>query len=485
VHPLEVLALSPSALGEIGDRGVPVPQYDRLNLRRRIVHIGVGGFHRAHLAVYTHELAAAGSDWGIGGLGLLPTDAAMAAALRPQAGLYTSIERGDGEPTAAVIGSLVDYVHASGRLEVVVERLASPDAAVVSLTITESGYTTTVADGSTFDLIARALARRRLDGLPPVTILSCDNVRGNGDATRDATAAAARRIDPALASWIDAHCTFPNSMVDRITPVTSDADRDWLLRRYGIVDRWPVVSEPFRQWVIEDDFADGRPRWEDVGAIFTDDVGDWELYKLRLLNAAHSSMAYLCALAGIVHVDEAMAVPAVARYLDGLLRHEAAPSLTAIDGHPREEYAATVLRRFANPGIQDQIARLCIDGTAKFPTFLVPTIEFHIRRRGPVERAALALAGWARYLGTLPPQQQAADAYAAEARAFASEATTDPARFLDFDRVFTPLLRNDAQFRTAFVGAYRAIADAGAVAAMDAAAIAAPKADRRRVEPTS
>jgi mannitol 2-dehydrogenase len=466
---LEPLELSPGTLAHVAARGLAVPRYDRHSLRQRIVHIGVGGFHRAHLAVYTHELAAEGSDWGIRGLGLLEADAAMASALGPQHGLYTAIERGDGEPAAEVIGSLVAYEHAADRTDEVVDRLAEPGVAIVSLTITESGYATPVAEGSTFDLIARGLDRRRRDGSPPVTILSCDNVQGNGDAARAATSSAADRLDPATASWIDENCSFPNSMVDRITPVTGDGDRQWLMQRYGVVDRWPVVCEPFRQWVVEDAFAAGRPPWENVGVIFSDDVHAWELYKLRLLNAAHSCMAYLCALAGLVHVDEAMAVPSVARYLDDLLRYEAAPSLRPIDGHPRLEYAATVLRRFANPGVRDQISRLCIDGTAKFPIFLVPTIEHHLVSGGPVERAALALAAWARYLGTVPAVQHAADSDAAagEARRLAAEATAEPHRFLEFGRVFPPTLRDDDRFRTAFVAGYRAIADAGPLAAMD------------------
>src|SRR5207248_5353013 len=170
-------------------------------------------------------------------------------------------------------------------------------------------------------------------------------------------------------------CTFPNSMVDRITPQTTDADRSWLRDEVGIDDGWPVVCEPFRQWVVEDRFAAGRPRWEDVGVLFTDRVHDWELYKLRLLNASHSCMAYLMALAGVVYVDEAMAIPAVRRYLEELLSVEAIPTLTEIPGHPASDYAATVLGRYENTGVRDQIARLCIDGTAKFPSFLIPTVE--------------------------------------------------------------------------------------------------------------
>src|SRR5439155_19952254 len=206
-------------------------------------------------------------------------------------------------------------------------------------------------------------------------ILSFDNIPGNGRAARQATMSAAERFgDAGLPAWVRKNCTFPNSMVDRITPVTADADRTWLLESRGIDDRWPVVAEPFRQWVVEDDFAAGRPPWDDAGALFTDRVHDWELYKLRLLNAGHSCMAYLSALAGVTFVHEAMALPQIQAFVEGLLYREAMPTLVAIPDHPREDYIRSVLDRFANRGIRDQIARLCIDGSAKFPTFLIPTI---------------------------------------------------------------------------------------------------------------
>jgi mannitol 2-dehydrogenase len=255
-------------------------------------------------------------------------------------------------------------------------------------------------------------------------------------------------------------------MVDRITPVTSEDDRAALLARVGIVDRWPVVAEPFRQWVVQDDFAAGRPPWEDVGVLFTDDVHAWELYKLRILNAGHSCMAYLCALAGITFVDAAMATPEVNGFVSQLLYDEAVPALTAIPGYPRAEYAATVLTRFANPGVRDQIARLCIDGTAKFPTFLIPTIERNLETDGRVRHGALALAGWARYLATVPVDQQSPDAYAELSRRHAHIALDDPVRFLDLDAVFTPALRDSERFRDEFVEAAETLARIGPLGAM-------------------
>jgi mannitol 2-dehydrogenase len=468
--PSAPISLSDATLAVIAARGVPVPTYDRSRLRARILHVGVGGFHRAHLALYTHELATAGSDWGIRGVGVLPDDARMAAALAPQDHLYTLVERGNGEPSPQIVGSIIDYQLAHEQPQRFAELAADPEVAIVSLTITEAGY----GDGAgasgptTFDVIAMGLERRRDDGCRPLAIVSCDNLPGNGDAARRATLAAATRRSASLADWTEQHCTFPNSMVDRITPATSDADRAWLVDAVGIEDRWPVVAEPFRQWVVEDNFVSGRPRWEDVGVMFSDRVHDWELYKLRLLNAGHSTIAYLAALAGVTYVDEAMALDAVRNFLNRLLYDEAIPPLTRIPGHSPEDYVVSVLARFANTGVRDQIARLCVDGSAKFPTFLLPTVAFQLEHGGPIATSALALAGWARYLATFPLDQQAFDASGDKARLHASRAIDDPVRFLEFEEVFPPAIRDDPRFRASFVSACDRLAEVGPLAAMGA-----------------
>jgi mannitol 2-dehydrogenase len=465
------IAVCDRTLPDIAALGVPVPTYDRRRLEPRILHVGVGGFHRAHLALYTHELAEAGSDWGIRGLGLLRQDLRMAEALAPQDHLYTLVERGRGYASAQIVGSIVDYRLAYDRPARAAELAADPGLAILSLTITEAGYGDGDNDArssppTTFDVIAMGLELRRAQGHPPLTIVSCDNLPGNGDATRRSTLAAAQRRSASLARWTERHCAFPNSMVDRITPATSDDDRAWLVDAVGIEDRWPVVAEPFRQWVIEDQFANGRPRWEDVGVLFTDRVHDWEIYKLRLLNAGHSSMAYLAALAGVTYVHEAMALPDVRSYLHHLLHDEAVPSLAPIPGHPAGDYLASVLERFANTGVRDQIARLCIDGSAKFPTFLLPTISFQLEHDGPVGHGALALAGWARYLATVPVERQAFDAAGDTARQHACRALDDPTRFLDFAEVFPATLRDSARFRAAFAAAWQRLDEVGPLVAM-------------------
>jgi len=468
-----VVSLGQAQLAEVASRGVPVPTYDRARLAPRLVHVGVGGFHRAHLAVYAQELATGGGDWGIVGLGLLGQDARMADALHAQDCLYTLIEKGPGPPSPAVVGSITEYVHAPpGHDTAVADLIASPATSILSLTVTEAGYgepsSDQVASGaSTFDRIVGALAARRDRRAGPLTILSCDNLPGNGDAARRATLSAAARAGAAVEAWVRESCTFPNSMVDRITPVTTEADREWLRTSTGVDDRWPVVAEPFRQWVMEDDFAASRPPWEDVGAVFTDRIHDWERYKLRFLNAGHSCIAYLCALAEVTFVHEAMAIPATRTFLEELLRREAMPTVVEIPGHPREPYVASVLERFANPGMHDQIARLCVDGTAKLATFLMPTVAQQLEADGPTERAATALAGWARYLGVVDPAAQAFDASADAARRHGAAALADPVAFLEFDAVFPPEVKASARFRAQFSQAYRRIAEHGPIAAME------------------
>ena len=463
------MTVGAAALETIAARGIPVPSYDRAALRPRILHLGVGGFHRAHLALYTHELAQESSDWAVRGLGVLSHDQRMADVLASQDHHYVLTEKGSGEATPQVIGSIIDYVLAVDDSAAVARQIADPAVAILSLTVTEAGYSTDTPN-ATFGAIALGLDERRRSGGGPLTVLSCDNLPGNGTVARAATAAACDSVDGDLLRWVETNCTFPNSMVDRITPQTSDSDRAWLLDTWGIIDGWPVVAEPFRQWVIEDTFVAGRPRWDDVGALFTDRVHDWELYKLRMLNAGHSCMAYLSALAGITFVDEAMALPEMRAYLSRLLHEEAIPTLTAIPGHPRADYAASVFKRFANTGVRDQIARLCIDGTAKFPTFLIPTIERQVELGGPVDCAALALAGWCRYLATTPAASRAADGRGDTSAEYARQAVDDPTAFLELAEVFPATLRESDRFRGAFAAASDRLAASGPLAALAHAA---------------
>jgi mannitol 2-dehydrogenase len=417
------------------------------------------------MAVYTDEVAADGGDWGIHGVGLLDGDRRMADVLHAQDHLYTLIEHESDASRQRVVGSIVDYTLAADDQRTFATLVADPELAILSLTITEGGYALT-GGNQTIEAIVGALDARRAEGGRPLTILSCDNVPGNGDVARNAIAKVAESRGGEIARYLE-RCTFPNSMVDRITPQTQDADREWLREEVGLDDGWPVVCEPFRQWVIEDRFAADRPAWEDAGVLFTDRVHDWELYKLRMLNASHSCLAYLMALARIVYVDEAVAIPVVRRYLQQFLAAEAIPTLSAIPGHPPDDYAATVLVRFANTGVRDQIARLCSDGTAKIPSFLIPTVELQLELGGPVSRAALALAGWARYLGTVPPAARASDSHGERAVELAEQSIAEPLAFLELNEVFTEGLRASERFRHAFAAAAADLATLGPLGAIE------------------
>jgi mannitol 2-dehydrogenase len=461
--------LTARTLDEISARGVAVPRYDRSALRPRILHVGVGGFHRAHMALYTHELAEAGSAWGIRGLGLLEADRRMEDVLRSQDYLYTLVEKGEGEPRSQVIGSIVDYVLAIDDPAAVAMKIADPETSILSLTITESGYSLE-RPNPTIEAIVGGLARRRAESGAALSILSCDNIPGNGRVARAAVLRVCEDREAELARWVETTCAFPNSMVDRITPQTTDADRAWVQDTIGIADGWPVVTEPFRQWVLEDDFAAGRPRFEEAGVLFSDRVHDWELYKLRMLNAAHTCMAYLSALAGITYVDEAMATPPLRLFLERFLWDEAIPTLEEIPGYPRANYARTVLDRFASAGVRDQIARLCIDGTAKIPTFVIPTVERQLALGGPVECAALALTGWVRYLATTPASERAPDPSGEHAAGYAKRALEDPVAFLDLETVFPPALRDNVRFRDVFAASARSLASRGPIGAVEALA---------------
>lgn len=460
---------------------VTAPTYDRAFLRPAIVHLGVGGFHRAHLATYVHELCEQGrDDWAIRGAGVLPTDATMAEVLRAQDHLYTLITRGPDTIEVDVIGSIVDYIHATPDPASLIAAIAEPTTQIVSLTVTEGGYpvddltgahvvdSPNAGPGSAFGLLVAGLEQRRLAGGTPLTVLSCDNVIGNGGVARAATIGEAHRFGSGLVSWIEQNVSFPNSMVDRITPATADTDREWLAATRGIADRWPVVTEPFRQWVIEDEFAGDRLPIDQLDVLATADVEPYELMKLRLLNASHSCLAYLSALDGIETVDAALSAQHIRTFTHSFLVSEAQPVLPEIVGIDVDAYIGTLMERFANPSIGDQISRLCLDGTAKFPKFLLPTVRAQLAAGGPVALSALALAGWCEYL-TGPSGGLAGDPLLDEAVHQAKRSQPDPAAFLDFPEVFGDDLPGAPRFVAAFTTALGLIRERGVASAIDAA----------------
>jgi mannitol 2-dehydrogenase len=399
---------------------VAVPRYDRGAVRAGIVHVGVGAFHRAHQAMYLDRLMNAGAalDWGICGVGVLPGDRRMRDALVAQDFLYTLVEKApDGSQHARVIGSIVDYLLAPDDPEAVIERMASEETRIVSLTVTEGGYNFNAVTGefqadapgvvhdlepgaaptTTFGLVVEALVRRRRRGLPPFTVLSCDNIQGNGDAARRSFGAFARLRDAELGDWVEQEVRFPNGMVDRITPVTTDDDRAALAESFGVEDRWPVVCEPFCQWVLEDRFALGRPPLEDVGVQVVEDVEPYELMKLRLLNASHQALCYFGYLAGYRLVHEVCQDPEFADFLLAYMDQEATPTLLPVAGIDLDAYKRELIERFANPQVRDTVARLCADSSDRIPKWLLPVIRHNLDSGGGIELSVAVVAAWARY----------------------------------------------------------------------------------------
>ncbi|HKV20683.1 MAG TPA: mannitol dehydrogenase family protein [Mycobacterium sp.] len=396
---------------------VPIakPTYDRDAVGVGIVHFGVGGFHRAHQAMYVDQLLERGlaKDWGICGVGVMPSDRRMADILDAQDGLYTLVlENPDGTRDARVIGSIVKYLYAPDDPEAVIELLAAPTTRIISLTITEGGYNVDSIkpdDVSVFGLVAEALARRRDRAIASPTIVSCDNIEGNGDVARQAFTSFAERVHPGLAEWMSANTKFPNSMVDRITPATTPEVVEKLKDEFGVDDQWPVVAEPFTSWVLEDDFSNGRPRFEDVDVLLVDDVRPYELMKLRLLNASHQSLCYFAYLAGYRLVHDAAGDPLFADFLMRYMDEEATPTLLPVPGIDLPSYKQTLIERFANPGVRDTIVRLCFGSSDRIPKWLLPVVRANLAADGPVQLSAATVASWARYAEGVDEQGEPID----------------------------------------------------------------------------
>ena len=397
------MKLNNSTLAQIP---IAKPTYNRDEIGIGIVHFGVGGFHRAHQAMYIDRLLEKGpaTEWGICGVGVMPADRKMADVLDAQDGLYTLLlENPDGSRDARVIGSIVDYRYAPDDPEAVIELLAAPSTRIVSLTITEGGYNIDSVEAddsvSVFGLVAEALSRRRDRGIASPTIVSCDNIEGNGEVARQAFTTYAERVHPGLAEWITAHTRFPNSMVDRITPVTTPDVIAVLESEFGVDDQWPVVAEPFTSWVLEDDFSDGRPPLEDVDVLLVDDVTPYELMKLRLLNASHQSLCYFAYLAGYRLVHEAAGDPLFAEFLLRVHGFRSHADAEAGSGHrpaglqahadravrqPRcARHHRPAVRRLVGP--HPEVAAACHPGEPE-DRCADPAVGRHRRKLGPLRR---------------------------------------------------------------------------------------------------
>lgn len=414
-HPASLPRLADATLGRAA-AGVVRPPYDRTALRPGIVHLGVGAFHRAHQAVYTDlALGHRFGPWGIVGVSLRHPD--VRDALAPQDHLYAVAERSAEAEVVRVVGCLQDMLVAPEDPARVVAVMAAPETRIVSLTVTEKGYCHSPATGTldpahpdiVHDLanparprsapgfLVEALARRRAAGHGPFTILCCDNLPDNGPTVRKVILALAEARDPALARWIADHAAFPATMVDRIVPRLTEAERAAVSARLGLDDRQPVVCENFRQWVIEDSFCAGRPAWEAAGAQLVHDVASHERMKLRMLNGAHSALAYLGALAGYDTIIQAMGDPAYARFARGLML-EAASTFAAPEGADPTAYADTLLSRFANPVLQHRTWQIAMDGSQKLPQRLLGTARDRLAAGQALPHVALAIAGWMRFV---------------------------------------------------------------------------------------
>jgi mannitol 2-dehydrogenase len=411
--------LSTATMDALGDE-VAVPSYDRSTLRAGIAHFGVGGFHRAHQAMYLDRLMNSGLalDWGICGVGTMPQDRRMRDVMTAQDCLYTLVvKHSDGTLEPRVIGSILDYLFAPDDPEAVLARMADPATRIVSLTITEGGYHVHQMTGeldtsdagiqhdlqpgatpvSVFGFIVEALARRRSSGFAPFTVMSCDNIPGNGQVAQNMLTAFARLRDPGLADWMAAEVRFPNSMVDRITPVTTDADRQALAERFGVLDGWPVVCEPFTQWALEDAFGGDRPAFEKVGVQLVPDVEPYELMKLRLLNASHQALCYLGYLAGYRYAHEVCSDPLFVKFLLGYMDEEATPTLPPVPDVDLDRYKHQLIERFANPEVRDTLARLCAESSDRIPKWLLPVVREQLAAGRGIDRSALVVAAWARF----------------------------------------------------------------------------------------
>ncbi len=482
------VSLSLKNLASLPD-GVGRPAYARGDLTPGIVHFGIGNFHRAHLQVYLDRLMNAGRDhdWAIVGAGVTPYDVKMRDALEGQDWLSTVVEQSAEKSSAHVTGVMTDFLPPMDGAAIL-KQLSLPATGIVSLTVTEGGYFIDPATGAfdpenpaiaadaanpnapktVFGLILAGLRARRAAGIAPFTVMSCDNIPHNGVVVKNAVAGLAEAQDPNLATWIRGNVAFPNAMVDRIAPATSDRERAITRDQFGIEDAWPVFCEDFIQWVVEDTFSAGRPAFEQVGAEFVSDVTPFEHMKIRILNGGHAIIAYPSGLMDIHFVHDGMADPLVRAFLTKVETEEILPVLPPVPGTDLDDYLALVIHRCDNPKIGDTIRRLCLDGSNRQPKFIIPTVADRLERNLPVEGLALESALWARYCAgktdsgaVIEPNDPNWDRLTAQAEA----ARQDPHAWLGMRDIYGATADAPA-FRDAFSGWLRALWSDGTAATL-------------------
>ena len=473
---------------------VQQPQYDRSQLRSRIVHFGFGAFHRAHQALLTDRvLNAQGGDWGICEISLFSGDVLM-SQLREQEHLYTVLEKGADGNQPIIIGAVNECLNAKlDTLAAIIEKFCEPQVAIVSLTITEKGYCIDPASGeldltqpriehdlkyphephSAPGILVEALHRRRERGLPPFTVLSCDNIPDNGHVVKNAVLGMAQTRSPELAQWIAEHVSFPATMVDRIVPAATDESLAEIADVLGVFDPCAISCEPFIQWVIEDNFVAGRPAWETAGVQLVEDVQPWEQMKLRMLNGSHSFLAYLGYLAGFAHINECMQDAAFRAAARQLMLNEQAPTLR-IKGVNLNAYADSLLERFANPALKHRTWQIAMDGSQKLPQRLLDGIRIHLQRQSDWPLLALGVAGWMRYVSGVDDAGETIDIrdpLADKIRAIVETSSSDErvTALLTLKEIFGNDLPHKPVFVDAISQAWRAIDTLGAHGAVQQA----------------
>lgn len=483
-------ALNAAALPELATR-LPVPTYDRSRLTTGIVHIGVGGFHRAHEAMYLDRLMEQGKalDFAICGVGVLTSDKRMKDVLDAQDGLYTLVlKHADGTSEPRVIGSIHEYLFAPDDPEAVIERMADPATRIVSLTITEGGYNFSAVTGefdadapdvvhdlrsgepptTAFGLVVEALVRRRDRGVVPFAVMSCDNIAGNGDMARESFATFAGLRDVELGAWVRSQVRFPNSMVDRITPVTTADDRAELAAEFDVDDAWPVVCETFTQWVLEDAFTE-RPPWEDAGVQLVQDVEPYELMKLRLLNASHQALCYVGYLAGYRLVHEVTLDPLFAGFVRAYMDREGTATLHPVPGIDLEAYKDELVERFSNAQVRDTVARLCAESSDRIPKWLLPVVRHNLAHGGEVLRSAAVVAAWARYDEAVDEQGEPIEVVDRLREVLVANANgydADPLSFLRDRTVFGDLV-DDERFTAPYLRVLASLHERGSRATLE------------------
>ena len=487
--PSAVISLKKENLERIGER-IQTPDYDIDNISCGIVHMSLGGFHRSHQALYTDDVLNIDNSWGICGIGMMPDDLDNTQILNSQDNLYTVLERSAEMDVGRVIGSIREVMHAPSSPADVINKLSDPAIKILSLTITEKGYfydesgelntshpavkndlENPQSPQTAMGYIYAALKKRKENGAGPMTVMSCDNLPGNGDLAKKILLQHTQHVDEEFKSWIEENVSFPNAMVDRITPITTSEVVEKIRSEFGVEDGWPVVCEDFRQWVLEDKFVAGRPAWEEAGVQLVPDVEPYEKMKVRLLNGSHSALSYISYLMGYRDVDLALADPLIDEFVRSYMNEDITPCIPDVPGVDLDEYKETLIRRFANPGVRDQVQRLAEDGSSKIPNSILPCLRYQLENEGSIKWICLALAGWFRYLSAIDEELNPImikDPLSEKLISAAKVEAGDPVHLLGIEEIFGSELRNTGRVVAEIREAWQSLIENGTRATLRA-----------------